>query len=141
MTSDGLRTSEGTDKSLGGIVTEVSEKASLLIREEIELAKAEVTSKIAKLLRGSVVAAAAGVFGLLALLMLMHALAWGINDLLFDNSTVWAGFLIEAGIFIAIGIGAGWYAFRSFQRGAPPVPEMAIAEARETVEAIGGGGQ
>ena len=35
----------GADKTLGDIVAEVSEKASLLVREEIELAKAEVTRK------------------------------------------------------------------------------------------------
>ena len=34
------------DKTLGEIVAEVSEKASLLVREEIELAKAEVTDKV-----------------------------------------------------------------------------------------------
>ncbi|MBA2793275.1 MAG: phage holin family protein, partial [Thermoleophilaceae bacterium] len=33
----------GSEKSLGDIVQEVSEKASLLVRQEIELAKAEVT--------------------------------------------------------------------------------------------------
>ena len=33
------------DKSLGDIVNEVSEKASLLVREEIELAKAEITEQ------------------------------------------------------------------------------------------------
>ena len=35
----------GADKTLGEIVAEVSEKASLLVREEIELAKAEVTQQ------------------------------------------------------------------------------------------------
>ena len=35
----------GADKTLGEIVNEVSEKASLLVREEIELAKSEVTEK------------------------------------------------------------------------------------------------
>ena len=39
----------GADKSLGDIVTEVTEKASLLVREEIELAKAEVSEKVTKL--------------------------------------------------------------------------------------------
>ena len=40
------------DKTLGEIVTEVSEKASLLVREEIELAKAEITEKVTKLTQG-----------------------------------------------------------------------------------------
>ena len=43
----------GADKSLGDVVSEVTEKASLLVREEIELAKAEVTEKITKLGQGA----------------------------------------------------------------------------------------
>ena len=62
MTTNGMPPPDGADKSLGEIVAEVSEKASLLVREEIELAKAEVTDKVSKLTRGAVVAAAAGVF-------------------------------------------------------------------------------
>ena len=41
------------DKSLGEVVAEVSEKASLLVREEIALAKAEVTSKVKTLGKGA----------------------------------------------------------------------------------------
>ena len=43
----------GADKNLGEIVSEVSEKASLLVREEIELAKAEVTAKAKTMARGA----------------------------------------------------------------------------------------
>ena len=42
-----------TDKSLGDVVSEVGEKASLLVREEIELAKAEITEKVTKLGKGA----------------------------------------------------------------------------------------
>ena len=38
--------SNGADKTLGEIVGDVSEKASMLVREEIELAKSEVTQKL-----------------------------------------------------------------------------------------------
>ena len=46
------------EKNLGDIVSEVSEKASLLVRQEIDLAKAEVTDKVTKLARGAGIAAA-----------------------------------------------------------------------------------
>ena len=62
MSANGLPPDGSADKTLGEIVTEVSEKASLLVREEIELAKAEVTDKVTKLGKGAVVAVAAGVF-------------------------------------------------------------------------------
>ena len=62
MSGDGLGQNGSADKTLGEIVSEVSEKASLLVREEIELAKAEITGKLSKLTKGAVVAGAAGVF-------------------------------------------------------------------------------
>ena len=61
------------EKSLGEIVAEVSEKASLLVREEIELAKAEVTQKVTRLGKGAAGGAAAGVFLFFALIEFLHA--------------------------------------------------------------------
>src|SRR5687768_16871494 len=91
----------GSDKNLGEIVSEVSEKASLLVREEIELAKAEVTSKAKTMARGAGVAAAAGVFLIFATTMALHTLAWFINDLL-DATQPWPGFAITTGILTVL---------------------------------------
>lgn len=118
-----------TARSLGEIVSDVSEKTSLLVREEIELAKAEVAEKLKSLGRGAAAAAAAGVFLLAALVMGMHALALGINDFLDVETALWAGYLIEAGLFVLIAAIAGLLTYRFFKKGAPPVPEMAIEEA------------
>ncbi len=125
------------EMSVGELVFEVSDRASILIREEIELAKTEVTEKFNRLLRGSVAGMAAGVFVLLALLLIMHGIAWLLNDLVFNN--FWAGFFIEAALFLVIGALAGLFAYRSFKRGAPPTPEMAIEEAKEIKAAFDGG--
>ena len=71
----------GTDeKPIGDIVNRISENASLLIREEIELAKAEVEQKVSRLARGAVVGAIAGFFVLLGLIFLMETAAWGLVD-------------------------------------------------------------
>ena len=51
-----------------------------LVREEIELAKAEIELKAKKLARGAAVGAAAGFFVLLGLIFAFDTLAWGIND-------------------------------------------------------------
>lgn len=125
------------EMTVGELVFEVSDRASVLIREEIELAKTEVTEKLNSLLRGSVTALVAGIFVLLALLLAMHGFAWLLNDLVFDN--FWAGFLVEAGLFLLIAAGAGLYAYRSLRRGAPPTPDMAIEEAKEIKQAFDGG--
>jgi uncharacterized membrane protein YqjE len=123
--------------SVGELVFEVSDRASVLIREEIELAKTEVTEKFNRLLRGSVAGLAAGVFVLFALLLLMHGVAWLLNDLVFND--FWAGFFVEAGLFLLIGAAAGLFAWRSFKRAAPPTPDMAIEQAKEIRAAFDGG--
>jgi uncharacterized membrane protein YqjE len=132
---NGRRTPE--EMSVGELVFEVSDRASVLIREEIELAKTEVTEKVNRLLRGSVAGLAAGIFVLLALFMLMHGVAWLLNDLVFNN--FWAGFFVEAAVFLLIAAGAGLFAWRAFKRGAPPTPDMAIEEAKEIKAAFAEG--
>lgn len=123
------------EKSVAELVFDVSERTSTLIREEVELAKAEVTEKVTKLLRGSAVGAAAGVFAFLALILVMHGIAWLLNEEVFGN--FWAGFFVEAAFFLLVAAAAGWFAYKSVKAGSPPVPEQAIAEAkriRETIE-------
>ena len=70
MTGNG--TNQTADKNLGDIVSEVSEKASLLVRQEIDLAKAEITDKATKLAKGAGIAAAAGVFLVFGVTMFFH---------------------------------------------------------------------
>ena len=123
------------DRSVGEMVLDVSERLSILIREEIELAKTEVTEKVTKLLRGSAVGAAAGIFALLGLAMLMHALAWLLVDLFFSDH-IWIGFAIESVFWFAVAAGAGLFAYRAVKASSPPVPEMAIEEARLTRDAL-----
>jgi uncharacterized membrane protein YqjE len=122
-------------KSVADLVFDVSEGTSRLVREEIELAKAEVTEKVGKILRGSAVGAAAGAFAFLALILIMEGIAWLLNEEVFDGKT-WPGFFIEAAIFLLIAAGAGYFAFRSVQAGAPPLPEQAIEEAKLTKEML-----
>ena len=125
------------DRSVGEMVIDVSERVSILVREEIELAKAEITEKLTKLLRGGAVGIAAGVFVLMGLAMLMHAIAWLLDDIFFGNN-IWIGFAIESLFWFIVAGVAGLVAFRSVQAGAPPVPELAIEEARRTKETLTG---
>ncbi|HEY8083854.1 MAG TPA: phage holin family protein [Solirubrobacterales bacterium] len=118
-------------RSVGELVFDVSERTSSLIREEIELAKTEVSEKVGKILRGSVVGIAAGTFAFLALILVMEGFAWLLNEEVFDGKS-WPGFFIEAALFLLIAAGAGLFAYRSVQAGAPPMPEQAIEEAKLT---------
>ena len=134
----GSSTPTEQDRSVGELVLDVSERTSILIREEIELAMTVVTEKATELIKGSVVGIAAGVFVLVALAMLMHAIAWGINDLLGVETAVWVGFLIEAAVWLVVATFAGMLAYRAVRKGSPPKPAMAIEEAKQTKETLGG---
>ena len=136
---------------LGRAVQEVSERASLLVREEIELAKAEMTEKVTKLVKGAVVGIVAGIFAVGALIYLIHSLAWGIFALVSDDfNFVWVGYLIAGGILLVLGGLAAFLALRFVKGGSPPTPAMAIEEAqliKQTVQSsrpaqpIGAGGR
>jgi uncharacterized membrane protein YqjE len=119
------------EKTVGELVFDVSTKTSSLIREEFELAKTEVTEKVTKLLRGSVVGIAAGVFAFLALILIMEGIAWVLNEEVFEGKT-WPGFFVEAAVFLLIAAAAGLVAYRAVQAGAPPMPAQAIEEAKLT---------
>ncbi|HEV2062331.1 MAG TPA: phage holin family protein [Solirubrobacteraceae bacterium] len=122
-------------QQLGHTVAEISEKASLLVREEIELAKAEVSHKVKTLGKGAAVAAVAGVFALLGLIFLLHTLSW-FWVWLFDFGSIFWGFLITTGILFLLGGIAAAIGVRWIKKGSPPTPDMAIDEARRIKETI-----
>ncbi len=125
----------GSEKSLGDIVSEVSEKGSLLVREEIELAKAEIVSKAKTMGRGAGIGIAAGIFLVFALVMFLQTAAWGLVEA-FDLQ-IWVGFGIVTLVLVILGIIAGLLAAKWLKAG-PPTPDMAIEQAkitRETLEA------
>src|SRR5207244_2880219 len=83
--------------NIAATITEVSERATVLVREEIELAKAEVSEKVTKLVRGAAVGAAAGVFVLTALVFALIGCAWLRHSYLPGNaSTSFWGFFASA---------------------------------------------
>ena len=115
------------NENLAQALTEVSERLSVLVREEIELAKVEVTVKVKSYQRGAVAGAAGAVFGVFAIIFVLLTIAWGLNSLL---NSIWLGFLIVMVILLALTVGAFLFAWRKFKVGGPK-PEMAIAEARK----------
>ena len=119
------------DKSLGEIVADVTSKLQLLVREEIELAKAEVTTKVKKLGTGIGMASAALVTLLFFSIFLFIGLALLLNDLFWDDYP-WAGFGVVALFFLILTIGLILFGLRLIKKGSPPAPEMAIEEAKAT---------
>jgi len=132
MTTDGLPPHDSGSKSLGEVVADVSDKASQLVREEIELAKAEVKDKVSKLTMGAAVAAAAGVFLIFGVTTFFHGLAWLFNDVFNWEDNNWAGFAVVTALLFILAVLAGLVALRLFKKGSPPTPQLAIEEARRT---------
>jgi uncharacterized membrane protein YqjE len=123
-------------QQIGHTIAEISEKASLLVREEIELAKAEVTAKATKLGKGAAIAAVAGVFALLGLMMLLHTLAWFFYWVI--GWEIWVGFLVVTVLlFLFAGI-AAMVGIRWIKKGSPPTPDMAIDEAKKIKDTVSG---
>ncbi|HKZ15412.1 MAG TPA: phage holin family protein [Solirubrobacterales bacterium] len=123
------------ERKLGELVFDVTEGVSGLVREEIQLAKAEVSEKAGKLARGAAVGISAGVFAFLALILVMEGIAWLLNEEVFDGKT-WPGFFIEAAVFLLIAALAALIAYKAVKAGSPPVPSQAIEEAKLTKEML-----
>jgi uncharacterized membrane protein YqjE len=126
---------EEVPANIAAAITEISEHATLLIRDEIELAKAEITVKLRKILTGAVVGIAAGGFVAIAVLFLLIGLAYLIAYEIDAGQTFW-GFFIVAALLLVLAALAGLLAFRALRGGAPPAPTMAIDEARKIREAV-----
>lgn len=134
---------QGRQQGLASAVAEVSERATLLVREEIELAKTEITEKATRLAKGMVVGVVAGIFFGMALFFVLVGLAWLLYyELPIGNEfTYFWGFFAMAVILIILGVIAGLLAAKAVKSSAPPVPEMAIAEARKIRETVSGESQ
>jgi uncharacterized membrane protein YqjE len=121
---------------LAQAIQEASERASLLVREEIELAKAEMTEKVTKLIRGAVVGIVAGIFAVFGLIYLLDAAAWGIWQATGTDNSFWIGFLVVAVVLFLLGALGALIAYRAVKKGSPPAPTMAIEEGRLIKETV-----
>jgi hypothetical protein len=133
-----LPADNGQPENLATVVTEVSERVSVLVREEVELAKAEVTAKLSSIGRGAAAVAAGAVFGVFAIVIGLFTLAWGLNSAF---GSLWEGFAVVLIVLVLLTVFSFLFAWRKLRVGAP-TPKMAIDEAkkiRETVSSKGDG--
>lgn len=128
--------SNGTQENFATAVTEVSERVTVLIRDEVELAKSEVTQKVTSLARGTVAVLLGAVFGVFALIFLLETAAWGLNAILIDGAgDLWIGFAIVFGVLAFLTIVVFLFAWRKLRVG-PPTPQMAIDEAKRIKDTV-----
>ncbi len=127
------------DPGLGEAMQEVADKVTLLVREEIELAKAEVTEKVTSLVKGIVIGLAGAVFAFFGLFVLLEGFSWlAFWAIPFPSDQIFWGFFIVAGLLFLLGGLAGYLAARALKAGSPPKPDMAIEEAKRIRETVKG---
>lgn len=123
---------EPGNASLGSAAKEVAEHASALVRLELELAKLEVGRKVGLLGVGIGLGVGAALVAVYAVGFLFATIAAALATFL----STWLALLIVT-LFLLLLTGLlGWLAMRRIKKGAPPLPEQAIAEAKLTSEAL-----
>ena len=121
---------DGEDRSMSDLLRALSEQTTTLVRQEIELAKAEMTAKGKQLGVGVGAFGGAAVVGIYAFGALTACFILALSTLV-DG---WLAALIVALVYAAV---AGVHALvgkKKTQAGAPPVPERAITSTKEDVE-------
>jgi hypothetical protein len=95
----------GYDGSIGDLIRSTIQDAQDLVRGEIALAKAELRQEVRRVGIGAGILAAAAVSGLVAIIFLLTALAWGIPAA--ANWPAWSGFAIVGGIVLVLAVVLG----------------------------------
>ena len=118
--------------NLATAVTEVSERLTVIVRDEIELFRVELTQKITSIAHGAAAVAAGAVFGVFAIVFVLLTLAWGLNSAF---GSLWEGFAVVMVVLILATICAFLFAYSKLKAG-PPAPTMAIDEAKKIRETV-----
>jgi hypothetical protein len=121
---DGLR-----DASFGELFKKLSAETSELIRQEVALAKAELSEKGKEVGKGAGLFGGAGVVGLLA----AGALTAAIILILATFLPEWVAALIVAVVYGAVAAVLALRGKQEIKKAGPPVPEQTIETTKEDV--------
>src|SRR5690242_10365888 len=132
-----MPTQETDPQGLGAAVKQVAERTSTIVRLELELAALELKKKVVSLGLGIGLAIGAAVM-LLFMVAFVYAAIGAAFALVMPT---WAALLVVAGILLLEAALLGFFALNRIQKGTPPVPEQAIAEAKLTTEALKSNGR
>ena len=128
--ADGTTQDELRDRPVGELLKELSTQTTTLVRQELELAKAEMAEKGKQAGVGVGMFGGAGLVGVLALgaltTCLIAALATGMD--------VWLAALIVAVVYAAIAGALALAGRQKTREATPPAPEQAIESTKEDVQ-------
>lgn len=117
------------ERSISELLTQLSQETTTLVRQELELAKAELTEKGKEAGKGAGMFGGAGLLGVLA----AGALTAGIIGALDTAMQFWLAALIVAVVYGAIAAVLALQGRDRVQRATPPVPEQTIDSTKEDV--------
>jgi len=118
------------DRPMAELVRQLSDQTTTLVRQEIELAKAEMTAKGKQVGMGAGAFGGAGLVGLYAVGALTACLILALSTAVAG----WLAALIVGVVYAAIAGVLALIGKKKTQAGAPPVPERAISSTKEDVE-------
>jgi Putative Actinobacterial Holin-X, holin superfamily III len=121
---------DSRDRSTAELMKELSEQMSTLVRQELELAKAEFRVKGKKAGLGAGMFGGAGLFGLFALGALTACLIAALSLAM----ATWLAALIVAAVYGAISGALALIGKGKVEEGTPPVPEQAVESLKEDVK-------
>ena len=119
-------------RSVGTAVKDVADHAKRVVNLELELAKLELSRKVASLGVGIGLVVAAALFGFYALGFGLASGAAGLATFL----PTWLALLIVMIVLLLLTGILGLVGVGRIKKGTPPVPEQAIQEAKLTTEAL-----
>jgi len=122
------------ETALARAIQKVTADTQGLVRDQVDLAKLELKEKASVFGRGTAIGVAAGVFFVGALLLIIEGLSWMAWYFLFPDETYFLGFFLVALILIILGVIAGVLAAKALKKAKAPVPDDALAAARQTQE-------
>jgi hypothetical protein len=132
MVNSGPTTSTNGRPSLGTLVSGITAELRMLVRGEIELAKAELRSSLqAATAGGAMLVVAAVVLGMVWLLVTWAAVYGLVAG---ADLAVWASFLIVAGVYLIIAIVLGLIGVYRLKRARGP--QVAVAEMQRTKQIV-----
>jgi hypothetical protein len=122
--------------SVGELIGHVAQDLSQLMRQELDLAKAEVKQEAVKTGKAAGMLGAAGFAGYMVLLFASIALWWGLSNLMDQG---WAA-LIVTGIWAVIGA-VLFVLGRRRMKQVNPTPEQTVETVKEIPDALKGAGR
>jgi hypothetical protein len=133
VTAGQVNDADVSKQSVGSLISEVTNDLSTLMRQEMDLAKAEIKEEVTKTGKAAGMLGGAGFAGYMLALFLSIAAWWGLANVMDE---AWAALIVAAvwGVIAAVLFVSG----RNKMREVNPKPERTVSTLKEVPDALKG---